>query len=54
MFVGGAGGRHKPTQLNLIEKGHTSNFLLTALHLFNIEADKFGDSTGAVSLKTAV
>lgn len=54
MFVGGAGGRHKPTQLNLIEKGHTSNFLLTALHLFDIEADKIGDSSGPVSLTTTI
>jgi hypothetical protein len=40
--------------MNLIEKGHTSNFLLTALHLFDIEADKIGDSSGPVSLTTTI
>jgi uncharacterized protein DUF1552 len=47
MIVGGASGRHK-ARLNLVEKGHTSNFLLSVLHMYGIDTPTFGDSTGVV------
>jgi hypothetical protein len=50
LLVGGAMGRHKPKHLNVVESGPTSNFLLTTLHLFDIQAERIGDSTKAVSL----
>ncbi len=49
MLVGGACGRHK-AKLNLVEKGHTSNFLLAVLHMYGIELDRFGDSNGVVAI----
>ncbi len=49
LLVGGASGRHKP-RLNIVDKGHTSNLLLSVLHMYGIEADRFGDSTGPVSI----
>jgi hypothetical protein len=51
LMVGGAGGRHKTgTVRNLVAQGPTSNLLLGLLHMYNIEADSMGDSTGSVSL----
>ena len=50
LIVGGAMGRHKPTRLNLMEAGPTSNFLLSVLHLYGIDQASIGDSTRAVSL----
>lgn len=51
MIVGGAMGRHKTGKVrNIVAKGPTSNFLLSLLHMYDIEADSIGDSTGAVSL----
>jgi hypothetical protein len=50
LLAGGAMGRHKPSRLNLLESGPTSNFLLSTLHLFDIDQDSIGDSTKAVSL----
>jgi hypothetical protein len=50
LIVGGARGRHKPTRLNLMETGPTSNFLLSVLHLYGIDQASIGDSTRAVSL----
>jgi hypothetical protein len=50
LIVGGAAGAHRPKQLNLMEKGPTSNFLLSTLHLYGIDQESIGDSTGAVSL----
>ena len=51
MIVGGAGGKHKTGKVrNIVAQGPTSNFLLSLLHMYNIDADSIGDSTGAVSL----
>ena len=53
MVVGGAGGRHKTGKVrNLVEQGPTSNMLLGILHMYDIDADSIGDSTGAVKLTT--
>lgn len=49
MLVGGGAGRHK-ARFNIVEKGSTANFLLSVLHLYDIEAETFGDSNGVVSL----
>ena len=35
---------------NIVAQGPTSNFLLSLLHMYDIEADSIGDSTGAVPL----
>jgi hypothetical protein len=51
LMAGGAGGRHKPGKLhNILAQGPTSNLLLSLLHMYNIDADYIGDSTGATSL----
>ena len=51
LMVGGAGGRHKTgTVRNVVAQGPTSNLLLSLLHMYDIEADSMGDSTGSVSL----
>ena len=51
MIVGGASGRHKTGKVrNIVAKGPTSNFLLSLLHIYGIEEESIGDSTGAVSL----
>jgi hypothetical protein len=50
LLAGGAMGRHRPTKLNFIEKGPTSDLLLTVLHMYGIEQDSIGDSTRAASL----
>ena len=51
LLVGGAGGRHKPGQLrNILAQGPTSNLLLSLLHMYDIDAESIGDSTGATSL----
>ena len=49
LLAGGAGGAHKP-KLIRSAKGSTSNLLLTALHMMNVEADRIGDSTGPIAL----
>lgn len=49
LLVGGAAGRHKG-RLNLVEKGHTSDFLLAVLHMYGVEAERFGDSTRATTI----
>jgi len=49
LLVGGASGRHK-AKLNVMTEGPTSNFLLTTLHIFGIDAPSIGDSTRPVSL----
>ncbi len=49
LIVGGAAGRHKPKHLNIMEEGPTSNFLLSLLHMYDIEAPYIGDSTKPVS-----
>lgn len=50
LIVGGAMGRHKPKQLNLMDNGPTSNFLLSILHMYGIDNESIGDSTRATSL----
>ena len=51
LIVGGAAGRHKPKQMNLMDEGQpTSNFLLSILHMYDIDANSMGDSTGVTSL----
>jgi hypothetical protein len=50
LLVGGASGRHKPTKLNVMEEGPTSNFLLTSLHVYGVDIDSIGDSSRPVSL----
>ncbi len=51
LMVGGAGGRHKTGAVrNVVAQGPTSNLLLNVLHMYDIEADSVGDSTGPVSL----
>ena len=50
LIVGGAHGRHNPTKLNIMDTGPTSNFLLSVLHMYDIEKESIGDSTRAVSL----
>jgi hypothetical protein len=47
LLAGGASGRHT-AKLNVTAKGPTSNILLTALHMMEIEKDSIGDSTGQV------
>lgn len=49
MFIGGAMGQHKGGRY--IERtGTTANLLLTALHMFGLEKESIGDSTGPLSL----
>jgi len=51
MMVGGAGGRHKTGSVrNIVAQGPTSNLLLSLLHMYGIDSESIGDSTGAVSL----
>jgi hypothetical protein len=51
LMVGGAGGRHKTgTVRNIVAQGPTSNLLLSILHMYGIDSESIGDSTGAVSL----
>jgi len=50
LMVGGAAGRHQPKQLNILDSGPTSNFLLSVLHMYDIGNDSIGDSTRATSL----
>jgi hypothetical protein len=49
MFIGGAGGRLKGGQ-HLARTGTTANLLLKTLHLFGIEQEYIGDSTGPLAL----
>ncbi len=49
MWVGGASGRHKPAKMNIqTPQGPTSNFLLSTLHMFGMQDESIGDSTGTV------
>jgi len=50
LMVGGAAGRHKPKQLNVMDTGPTSNLLLSILHMYGIDNESIGDSTRATSL----
>jgi hypothetical protein len=50
LLVGGASGKHQGGR-HIREEGQTTaNILLTALHMFGIEKDSIGDSTGTLSL----
>src|SRR5690606_33865826 len=44
LLVGGGAGRHKPRQLNVMDTGPTSNFLLSILHMYGIDSSSIGDS----------
>jgi len=48
LWVGGASGRHQP-KLNVKAVGPTSNLLLSTLHMFGMQNESIGDSTGPVS-----
>ena len=50
LLVGGGSGRHNPRRINLEERGSTSNFLLSVLHMYGIDMPTFGDSNGVVSI----
>ncbi|HXP86760.1 MAG TPA: DUF1552 domain-containing protein [Bryobacteraceae bacterium] len=49
MLIGGAMGQHHGGR-GLQVSGPASNLLLTALHMFGIEKESLGDSTGTISL----
>jgi len=49
MLIGGAMGQHKGGR-HLPSSGPTANLLLTALHMYGIDKESLGDSTGALSL----
>jgi hypothetical protein len=49
MFIGGAMGQHTGGR-HIVRSGSTANLLLTALHMFGVDKDSIGDSTGTVSL----
>ena len=49
MFIGGAMGQHKGGR-HIQRPGTTANLLLKTLHMFGIEQESIGDSTGSVSL----
>ena len=49
MLIGGALGRHTGGK-HIKAPGSTANMLLTTLHLFAIEKDRLGDSTGKVAI----
>jgi hypothetical protein len=49
MFIGGAMGQHQGGR-HIQRMGTTANLLLKTLHMFGIEQEIIGDSTGALSL----
>jgi hypothetical protein len=49
MLIGGAMGQHKGGR-HIAASGPTSNLLLATLHMFGIEQDRLGDSTGPLAL----
>jgi hypothetical protein len=49
MFIGGASGRHQGGR-HIVRTGTTANLLLKTLHMFGIEQEFVGDSTGPLSL----
>jgi Protein of unknown function (DUF1552) len=49
MVIGGALGRHTGGK-HIKASGSTANLLLTTLHLFGVEKDRLGDSTGPVAI----
>jgi hypothetical protein len=50
LLIGGAAGKHKGGKHVRDEGQSTANLLLTALHMFGIERDSIGDSTGTVAV----
>jgi hypothetical protein len=50
LVAGGANGSHKGGRHVRQEGDSTANLLLTALHMFGVDKDSVGDSTGTVSL----
>jgi hypothetical protein len=49
MLIGGALGRHTGGK-HVKAPGSTANMLLTTLHLFGIEKERLGDSTGPIAI----
>jgi hypothetical protein len=49
MLIGGAMGQNKGNR-HIPTTGSTANLLLTTLHMFGIEKESLGDSTGTISL----
>src|SRR5437773_2577587 len=49
MLIGGAMGRHRGGQ-NIQRTGTTANLLLKVLHMYGIEQESIGDSTGELTL----
>jgi hypothetical protein len=49
MLIGGAMGQNKGGR-HIQASGSTANLLLTTLHMFGIEKETLGDSTGTISL----
>ncbi len=49
MLIGGAMGQHKGGR-HIQTSGSTANLLLTTLHMFGVEKESIGDSTGTISL----
>ena len=49
MLIGGAGGRHHGGR-HIPATGTTANLLLAVLHMFDVDKERIGDSTGALSL----
>ena len=49
MLIGGAMGQHKGGRTSR-RRVPTANLLLTTLHMFGIEKESVGDSTGTISL----
>jgi hypothetical protein len=49
MFIGGAMGQHTGGQ-HIRREGTTANLLLKTLHMFGVQKDSIGDSTGPLAL----
>jgi hypothetical protein len=49
MLAGGAMGQHKGGR-HIKATGSTANLLLTTLHMFGVETERLGDSSGPLSL----
>ena len=49
MLIGGAMGQHKGGR-HILRTGSTANLLLKTLHMFGIDQESIGDSTGPMSL----
>jgi hypothetical protein len=49
MLIGGAMGKHRGGQ-HIQRAGTTANLLLKVLHMYGIEQESIGDSTGELEL----